>query len=69
MFSNQELILKLIFLTSLEKILFSAKMKKSAERTADLKSIMIKYYLLIAATPGSSKPSKLSSIAPPPVET
>ncbi|TDX91528.1 hypothetical protein BCF50_2663 [Chryseobacterium daecheongense] len=69
MFSNQELILKLIFLTSLEKILFSAKMKKSAERTADLKCIMVKYYLLIAATPGSSKPSRLSNIAPPPVET
>ena len=27
------------------------------------------FYLLIAATPGSSNPSRLSSIAPPPVET
>lgn len=27
------------------------------------------YLLLIAATPGNSSPSRLSSIAPPPVET
>lgn len=47
-----------------------SKIKKSAEKSADFNIIYyIIIYLLMAATPGSSKPSRLSSIAPPPVET